>query len=185
MAARNGGRGQRSASPALWAPGPPHLSVPLISDPLDLNLFPPHLLRGFSVPGRGGDRWVAGGGSPHTVLMNGLAPALSSWSAGHLLHSHLLGGGHERTVSQAALSPAPWVHRPGPQHPETRRQCQLQPQNEDTVATRRDDMRHQAQLDLTLRAQDSGQALSTPSLLPSGSRSDRGRGVAWLLRSGS
>lgn len=45
--------------------------------------------------GRGGDRWVAGGGSPHTVLINGLGPGLSSWSAGHLLHSHLGGGSRE------------------------------------------------------------------------------------------
>ena len=85
--------------PLCEAPGSPHLSVPLIGDSLDLNLFPPHLFRGSSVPGRGGDRWVAGLGTPYTVLMNSLGPALSSWSAGHLLHSLLGGEGHKRTVS--------------------------------------------------------------------------------------
>lgn len=47
--------------------GPPHLAVPLISDSLDLNLFPPHLLRGSLVPERKG---LLGGQEPHTVLMN-------------------------------------------------------------------------------------------------------------------
>lgn len=117
MTARNGGRGQCSASPALWAPGPPHLSVPLISDPLDLNLFPPHLLRGFSVPGRGGDRWVVGGGSPHTVLMNGLAAALSSWSAGHLLHSHLLGGRSREDCQPGSPQPCSLGTQAGPRAP--------------------------------------------------------------------
>lgn len=84
---------------------PPHLSVPLIGDSLDLNLFPPHLLRGSSVPGRGGDRWVAGLGTPHTVLMNGLGPVLSSWSAGQLLHSLLGGEGHGKTVSPSNPQP--------------------------------------------------------------------------------
>lgn len=50
------------------APGPPHLAVPLISDSLDLNLFPPHLLRGSLVPERKGLLGV--GQEPHTVLMN-------------------------------------------------------------------------------------------------------------------
>lgn len=85
-------------------PRPPHLSVPLISDSLNLNLFPPHLLRGSSVLGRGGDRWVAGLGTPYTVLMNGLGPGLSSWSAGYLLYSVLGEEGHERTVSPATAS---------------------------------------------------------------------------------
>lgn len=91
LATRNEGRGQLPACPYPHCvpTGPPHLAVPLISDSLDLNLFPPHLLRGSSVLGRGGDRWMADLGTPHTVLMNGLGPVLSSWSAGHLLHSLL------------------------------------------------------------------------------------------------
>lgn len=42
--------GHRAGSLSLLtyhkALGPPHLAVPFISDSLDLNLFPPHLLRG-------------------------------------------------------------------------------------------------------------------------------------------
>ena len=41
---------------------------------------------------------MAGLGTPYTVLMNGLGPALSSWSAGHLLHSLLGGEDYKRTV---------------------------------------------------------------------------------------
>lgn len=105
VAARNRGRGQLPALIHTVALGPPHLSVPLIGDSLDLNLFPPHLLRGSSVLGRGGDRWVAGLGTPHTVLMNGLGPVLSSWSAGHLLHSLLGREGHGKTVSPSNPQP--------------------------------------------------------------------------------
>lgn len=55
------GRAWRPApcpAPPSVAPGCPHLSVPLIGDSLDLNLFPPHLLWGSSVLERGGDRWA-------------------------------------------------------------------------------------------------------------------------------
>lgn len=49
--------------------GPPHLAVPFISDSLDLNLFPPHLLRGGSlVPERKG--LLGDDQEPHAVLMN-------------------------------------------------------------------------------------------------------------------
>ena len=49
---------------------------------------------------------MAGLGTPYTVLMNGLGPALSSWSAGHPLHSLLGGEGYKKTVSRGNPQPS-------------------------------------------------------------------------------
>lgn len=40
---------------------------------------------------------MAGLRMPYTLIMNDFGPAFSSWSAGHLLHSLLVGEGHKRT----------------------------------------------------------------------------------------
>lgn len=70
---------------------------------------------------------MAGLSTPYTVLMNGLGPGLSSWSAGHLLHNVLGEEGHERTVSpgdhrhtgQAHSTPGRgWRRPPHPQDEE-------------------------------------------------------------------
>lgn len=75
---------------------------------------------------------MAGLGTPYTVLMNGLGPGLSSWSAGHLLHSLLGEEGQETAVSPASASTQ--ARRPGSQHPRGRLgSAQPHPQNEEMV----------------------------------------------------
>lgn len=89
------------------------------------------------MPGRGGDRWVMGLGTPYTVLMNGLGPAVSV----HGLQDTFCAASWVKRVTRglstlATLSPAPWAQGPGSQHPcEKLAAPEPHPQNEGLAAT--------------------------------------------------